>query len=269
MNSCPTLPVTGASTTSLVVMAAALLVFGVLLVVAVRWRRHPVVPVIVALAVGVAVLAVAGHSQAATPCPPTTTAPTATSTSSPATSAPASTAASTTEATTTVPFLAAEAIDDDFTVEVGGTGSGNIFANDILGSPPAALLGGAVVIDAGHAYPVGSPFRVWDGGFEVGVAVATVTLSSDGAIVFTGLAEGTGLFHYALDQSGEISNFASVFITVVLPPGTPTTPPTTTTTTSSTTTFPTTTTTSSTTTTTSSTTTTTLALLAPSAEDDS
>ena len=98
MNSCPTLPVTGASTTSLLVMAAALLVFGVLLVVAVRWRRHPVVPVIVALAVGVAVLAGAGHTQAATPCPPTTTAPTATSATSPATSAPASTAASTTVA---------------------------------------------------------------------------------------------------------------------------------------------------------------------------
>ena len=48
MNPCPTLPVTGASTTSLVVMAAALLAFGVLLVVAVRWRRHPVVPVMVA-----------------------------------------------------------------------------------------------------------------------------------------------------------------------------------------------------------------------------
>ena len=154
-----------------------------------------------------------------------------------------------------MPFLAADAVDDDFTVEVGGTGSGNIFANDTLGSPPAALLGGAVVIDAAHAYPVGSPFRVWDGGFEVGVAVATVTLSSDGAIVFTGIAEGTGLFHYALDQSGEFSDFATVDITVVLPPGTPTTPSTTTTSTSSTTIPPSTSTSTSTSTTTSTTTT--------------
>jgi hypothetical protein len=265
MNSCPVLPVTGTSTMSMLVAAAALTGFGVLLMVAVRWRRHPVVPVVVALAVGLAALAVAGHTQAAAPCPPTTTAPTATSASSPATSAPASTAASTTEATTTVPFLAADAVDDDFTVEVGATGSGNIFANDTLGSPPAALLGGAVVIDAGHAYPVGSPFRVWDGGYEVGVAVATVTLSSDGAIVFTGIAEGTGLFHYVFDQSSEFVDAASVFITVVLPPGSPTTPSTTTTSTSSTTIPPSTSTTTSTTTTSTTTTTTFAALSAPDA----
>ena len=145
--------------------------------------------------------------------------------------------------------MAAVAVDDDFTVEVGGTGSGNIFANDTLGSPAAALLAGGVVIDAGHAYPVGSPFRIWDGGFEVGVAVATVTVSSDGAIVFTGIAEGTGLFHYVFDQNGESGDAATVFISVVLPPVTPTTPSSTTTSTTSTTTTSTSTTTSTTTTT--------------------
>ena len=246
MNDCPILPVTGGSTTSLVLVAAALITVGALLVVAVRWRRHAVVPVVVALAVAVAVLAGAGQSQAATPCPSTTTAPaSSTTTSSSSTTEPEST----TSSPTTTLLVAADAVDDFFEINVGSSSSGNILANDILGTPAATL-------DLALADTIGGFFSV----FEEHVLpdqtdrvtpVAQVTVSADGSIEFTGLAPGLGTITYAIGPNGRATSVGAVHITV-----------------SSTTTTTSPTTTSSTTTTSTTTTSTTLPLIAPVAVND-
>ena len=53
----------------MLVVAAALVGIGVLLVVAVRWRPHAILPIVSALVVGGAAIGDAGHTEAATSCP--------------------------------------------------------------------------------------------------------------------------------------------------------------------------------------------------------
>ena len=168
MNPCPALPATGASITPLVLAALALVAFGALVLVAVRWRRHAALPVVVGLAIGLAVLAQAGHTTAAPPCAPTTIAAPATSTSpdsstttplppsSTTTSSTSSTSlgttstsssTSTTSTTSTVPGVAPIVQPDIHTSTTSGAAAGvgqpyslNVLANDFLGDPPATIF---------------------------------------------------------------------------------------------------------------------------------
>jgi hypothetical protein len=112
-----------------------------------------------------------------------------------------------------VPPLGAEAVDDAFTVVVDSSATGNFLSNDSLGRPPA-VLDPRLGLPGGGSAIVGGPFNVID---TVGLVVATATVSIDGTIVFTGVAEGLGGFVYRLNQGGSSGDVAIVLIEVSLP----------------------------------------------------
>lgn len=81
-------------------------------------------------------------------------------------------------------------------VEVGATGSANILSNDTLGTPVASIDPELLNGDGAQDAWVGTQFVSVTGD---GFPVVTVTVSSDGTVMFTGTAD------------------ANVFIDVVLP----------------------------------------------------
>ena len=103
----------------------------------------------------------------------------------------AATTSTTAPATTVLPAPQ----NDFYTVAVGASGSGNIVANDSLGSPPG-VLADLFDLDTDAFAADGSTFDVLDG--LIPVAYATAAVTSDGSIVFTGVAEGLGVFGYNL-----------------------------------------------------------------------
>jgi hypothetical protein len=104
------------------------------------------------------------------------------------------------------------AVDDIVVGEVGDSGIANILTNDTLGSPPA-LLDPILGLPDGGSAVVGTRFDVRDG---TGAVVATTTVSSDGTIGFTFIAEGVGSFDYVLSQGGGTYS-ATVFVEARVP----------------------------------------------------
>ncbi len=232
MDNCA-LPATGGSTTGLIVIAALAIVAGVL---ATRLARHRAVPVVVMLCVAVGVVGWAGPARAAADCPaPTSPATTSPATTSPATTSPATTSTTTTSLAATTTTVPPGPQNDFYTVVVGASGSGNILANDSLGTPPG-VLADLFDLDTPAFAADGSMFDVLDG--LIPVAYATASVTSDGSIVFTGVTEGRGVFGYNLGTGpGQPAGPpAAVYIDVVAAPATTTVPTTTSSTTTSTTT---------------------------------
>lgn len=124
--------------------------------------------------------------------PPSETTTTTSTTSSTTTSTTTTSTTTTSTTTTTLALRAPVPANDEYTVAIGGSVSGNVLTNDDLGNPAGSVS--LVVWQGGSAAP-GVP-----GNHPVGV----ITMQADGSFVFhnTGIPAGSWIFfNYKLTNS--------------------------------------------------------------------